>query len=53
MAIRKTEILDKVGKYNLTTLDIISYRQQKDESAPKIIDIKGIAEVITITEDMY
>ena len=32
MAIRESEILDKVGKYNLTTLDIISYQQQKDES---------------------
>ena len=53
MAIRKTDILDKVGKYNLTTLDIISYRQQKDESDPKIIDIKGIAEVVTITEDIF
>ena len=52
MAIRESEILDKVGKYNLTTLDIISYRQQKDESAPKVIDIKGIADVVEITEDI-
>ena len=52
MATLESEILDKVGKYNLTTLDIISYRQQKSESAPKVIDIKGIADVITITEDI-
>ena len=53
MAIRESEILDKVGKYNLTTLDIISYQQQKDESAPKVIDIKGIADVINIHEDIF
>ena len=47
-----THILDFAGKYNLTTLDIISYRQQKDESAPKVMDIKGITEVMTITEDI-
>lgn len=52
MAIRQSDILDKVGKYNLTALDIISYRQQKDESAPKVIDIKGIAELIHVTEDI-
>ena len=53
MAIRESEILDKVGKYNLTTLDIISYQQQKSESAPKVIDIKGIADVINIHEDIF
>ena len=52
MAIRESEILDKVGKYNLSILDIISYRQQKSESAPKVMDIKGIADVITITESI-
>ena len=52
MAIRESEILDKVGKYNLTTLDIISYQQQKAESAPKVMDIKGIADVIYIHEDI-
>jgi len=45
-------ILDYAGKYNLDTLDIISYQQQKSESAPKVIDIKGITEVMTITEDI-
>ena len=52
MAIKDTNILDYPGKYNLTTLDIISYRQQKDESAPKVMDIKGITEMMTITEDI-
>ena len=52
MAILQSDILDKVGKYNLSTLDIISYRQQKDESAPKVMDIKGITELMTITEDI-
>ena len=32
MALLESEILDKVGKYNLSQLDIISYQQQKDES---------------------
>ena len=45
-------ILDYAGKYNLDTLDIISYQQQKSESAPKVMDIKGITEVMTITEDI-
>ena len=52
MAILESQILDKVGKYNLTTLDIISYRQQKSESAPKVMDIKGIADVVTLTESI-
>ena len=52
MAILESEILDKVGKYNLTQLDIISYQQQKDESAPKVMDIKGIADIINLHEDI-
>ena len=36
------DILDKVGKYNLSELDIISYRQDKEESLPKFMDIRGI-----------
>lgn len=52
MATKETDILDYPGKYNLTTLDIISYRQQPDESKPLIMDIKGITEVMTITEDI-
>jgi len=47
-----SQILDKVGKYNLTTLDIISYNQQKDESAPRVMDIKGITETLQISEDI-
>ena len=52
MAIKETDILDYPGKYNLSTLDIISYRQNPDESAPLIMDIRGITEVMTITEDI-
>jgi len=52
MAITDSPILDKVGKYNLTVLDIISYRQQKDESAPKVMDIRGICDVFEIHEDI-
>ncbi len=52
MAIEDNPILDKVGKYNLTVLDIISYRQQKDESAPKIMDIRGICDVFELHEDI-
>ena len=46
-------ILDKVGKYNLSELSIISYRQDKEESAPKFIDIKGITLTMSITEDIF
>ena len=42
MATLEKNILDKVGKYNLSELSIISYRQDKEESKPKFIDIKGI-----------
>ena len=52
MAILESNILDDVGKYNLSQLDIISYQQQKDESAPKVMDIKGIAEIINLHEDI-
>ena len=45
--------LDKVGKYNLAELSIISYRQDKEESKPKFIDIKGIMLTMTITEDIF
>src|SRR6056300_1886591 len=47
------DILDKVGKYNLSELAIISYRQDKDESKPKFIDIKGITMSLSITEDIF
>ena len=47
------DIIDKVGKYNLSELSIISYRQDKDESAPKFIDIKGITLTMSITEDIF
>ena len=52
MAIADSPILDKVGKYNLNVLEIISYRQQKDESAPKIMDIRGICDVFELQEDI-
>ena len=47
------DILDKVGKYNLSELSIISYRQDKEESAPKYIDIKGITLTMSLTEDIF
>ena len=53
MADLEREILDKVGKYNLSELDIISYRQQKDESRPKTMDIKGITLTMSITCLLY
>ena len=53
MADLEREILDKVGKYNLSELDIISYRQQKDESRPKTMDIKDITLTMSITEDIF
>ena len=49
----ESDILDKVGKYNLSELSIISYRQDKEESKPKFIDIKGIMLTMTITEDIF
>ena len=52
MAIHETEILNNPGQYNLSQLDIISYQQQKDESAPKVIDIKGIADLVELHEDI-
>ena len=52
MAIHETEILSTPGQYNLSQLDIISYQQQKDETAPKVIDIKGIADLFELHEDI-
>jgi len=52
MAQHETEILSTPGQYNLPQLDIISYQQQKDESAPKVIDIKGIADLVELHEDI-
>ena len=53
MATLERDILDKVGKYNLSTLEIISYRQDKDESLPKTMDIRGITLTMSITEDIF
>ena len=53
MATLERDILDRVGKYNLSELSIISYRQQKDESLPKTMDIKGITLSMSITEDIF
>lgn len=49
----ENDVLDRVGKYNLSELSIISYRQDKEDSLPKFIDIKGIMLSMTITEDMF
>ena len=53
MADLERDILDRVGKYNLNELTIISYRQDKEESAPKFIDIKGITLTMSINEDIF
>ena len=53
MANYEKDILDKVGKYNLSELSIISYIQDKEESKPKFIDIKGITLTMSITEDIF
>ena len=53
MATLEKDILDKVGKYNLSTLEIISYRQDKEESAPKTMDIRGITLTMSLTEDIF
>ena len=52
MAITR-DTLDRVGKYNLSELKIVSYRQDKEESAPKEIDIIGIMLTMSITEDIF
>tara|TARA_A100001011_G_scaffold385303_1_gene459071 strand:- start:65 stop:1516 length:1452 start_codon:yes stop_codon:yes gene_type:complete len=53
MADLEKNVLDKVGKYNLSECSIISYRQDKEESKPKFIDIKGITLTMTISEDIF
>jgi len=53
MADLEKNVLDRVGKYNLSELSIISYRQDKEESKPKFIDIKGITLTMNITEDIF
>ena len=53
MANLEKNILDRAGKYNLSELSIISYRQDKEESKPKFIDIKGITLTMSITEDIF
>ena len=49
MANLEKNILDRAGKYNLSELSIISYRQDREESKPKFIDIKGITLTMSIT----
>ena len=51
MADLEKNILDRVGKYNLSKLDIISYRQV--DNKPRFIDIKGITLTMSITEDIF
>ena len=53
MATNERNILDRVGKYELSTLEIISYKQDKEESAPKTMDIRGITLTMSITEDIF
>jgi len=51
MAVAEKNILDRVGKYNLSELNIISYQQVDNE--PRFIDIKGITLTLSITEDIF
>lgn len=44
--------LDKVGQYSLTDLELISYQFEKEESLPRIIDIKGIMYNFELAEDI-
>ena len=53
MADLEKNILDRAGKYNLSELSIISYRQDREESKLKFIDIKGITLTMSITEDIF
>ena len=53
MAELEKNILDRAGKYILSELSIISYRQDKEESAPKTMDIKGITVTMSLTEDIF
>lgn len=53
MAVYEKDILDRVGKYNLSELEIISYKQNKEESLPMTMDIKGITLTMSITEDIF
>ena len=51
MAVAEKNILDRVGKYNLSELNIISYQQVDNQ--PRFIDIKGITLTLSITEDIF
>jgi len=51
MAQTDRDVFDKVGQYNLTELDIISYRFA-DDSLPRRIDIRGILYNFEIAEDI-
>ena len=52
MGYKDRNTLDKVGQYSLENLEIISYRQDKEESAPKIMDISAITLNFEIKEDI-
>tara|TARA_Y200000002_G_scaffold39313_1_gene28694 strand:- start:1256 stop:2707 length:1452 start_codon:yes stop_codon:yes gene_type:complete len=52
MGYKDRNTLDKVGQYSLENLEIISYRQDKEESAPKVIDINAITLNFEIKEDI-
>ena len=52
MAQTERDAFDKPGQYNLTELAILSYRQNKEESLPNRMDIKGITFNFEIAEDI-
>ena len=45
--------IDKAGQYSLTDLELISYQFEKEESLPRIIDIKGIMLNFELAEDIF
>lgn len=53
MSFKDKSTLDKPGQFVLDRLEIISYRQDKEESKPKVLDITGITLNFEIAEDIF
>ena len=53
MSFKDKSTLDKAGQYTLDRLEIISYQQEKEESAPRFINLEGITANFEIAEDIY
>ncbi len=52
MAQTDRDVFDRAGQYNLTELAILSYIQDKEDSLPKRIDVRGILYNFEIAEDI-